>query len=100
MSKPQKISSFIPKIFKSFKKNSNLLELRANWEKIVGKNFSDRCHVYSLKKINTKNVLTIESIESDLFELSYSSENLKKKINKFYSREFIDVIKFKKSLQK
>ena len=77
MSKPQKISSFIPKIFESFKKNSNLLELRANWEKIVGKNFSDRCHVYSLKKL-TQNVLTIESIESDLFELSYSSENLKK----------------------
>ena len=37
MSKPIKISSLIPKIFKSFKKNSKLLELQANWEGIVGK---------------------------------------------------------------
>ena len=36
---------------------------------------------------------------NDLLELSYSSESLKKKINTFYSTEFIDVIKFKKSLQ-
>ena len=36
----------------------------------------------------------------DLLELSYSSENLKDKINSFYSREFVNVIKFKKPLQK
>ena len=41
MSKPKKISSLIPKIFKSFKKKSNFLELQANWEKIVGKKISD-----------------------------------------------------------
>ena len=40
MSKAKKISSLIPKIFKSLKQNSNLLELKANWEEVVGKNFS------------------------------------------------------------
>ena len=99
MSKAKKISSLIPKIFKSLKQNSNLLELKANCEEVVGKNFSDKCYVCGLKKINKKNILIIESTETDLLELSYSSESLKKKINTFYSTEFIDVIKFKKSLQ-
>ena len=100
MSKPIKISSLIPKIFKSFKKNSKLLELQANWEGIVGKKISSKCYACSLKKINDRNVLTIESDDFDLLELSYSSENLKDKINSFYSREFVNVIKFKKPLQK
>ena len=99
MSKAKKISSLIPKIFKTLKKNSNLLELQANWEEIVGKKNSSRYYVHSLKKINNKNVLTIQSAESDLLELSHCSEILKKKINNFYSQEFINVIKFKKSLQ-
>ena len=99
MSKAKKISSLIPKIFKSLKQNSNLLELKANWKEVVGKNFADRCFVYGLKKINKKTILIIESYDNDLLELSYSSESLKKKINTFYSTEFIDVIKFKKSLQ-
>ena len=80
MSKAKKISSLIPKIFKSLKQNSNLLELKANWEEVVGKNFSDKCYVCGLKKINKKNILIIESTETDLLELSYSSESLKKKI--------------------
>ena len=54
MSKAKKISSLIPKIFKSLKQNSNLLELKANWEEVVGKNFSDKCYVCGLKKINKK----------------------------------------------
>ena len=60
------------------------------------KKLFSRCYVYSLKKINKKNILIIQSTETDLLELSYSSESLKKKINTFYSTEFIDVIKFKK----
>ncbi len=100
MSKPKKISSLIPKIFKSFKKKSNLVELQANWEKVVGKKISSKCYAYSLKKINKKNILIIKSTEPDLLELSYSSEKLKNKINEFYSKEFINIIKFKKSLQK
>ena len=83
MSKAKKISSLIPKIFKSLKKNADLLELKANWEEVVGKKFSSRCYVYSLKKINKKNILTIQSAENDLLELSYSSEILKKKLMRF-----------------
>tara|TARA_B100000530_G_scaffold296683_1_gene215627 strand:- start:189 stop:524 length:336 start_codon:yes stop_codon:yes gene_type:complete len=99
MSKPKKISSLIPKIFKSFSKDSKLLELKANWDDVVGKQYSSRCYIHSLRKINKKNILTIESNASDLLELSYSSESLKKKINAYFSKEFVDVIKFKKSLQ-
>ena len=39
MSKPKKISSLIPKIFKSLKQNSKLIELKANWENCRKKTF-------------------------------------------------------------
>ena len=99
MYKPKKISSFITKIIRSSNKNNKLIELKANWENIVGIEFSEKCYVFSLRKINKKKVLTIISCESDLLELSYSSESIKNKINTFYSYEFVDIIKFKKSLQ-
>jgi len=99
MYKPKKISSFIPQIIGSSKKNNKLIELKANWENIVGKKFSKKCYVSGLRQINKKNILTIISCESDLLELSYSTEVIKNKINNFYSYDFIDIIKFKKSLQ-
>ena len=99
MYKPKKISSFIPKIIGSSKKNNKLIELKANWEEIVGKEYSKKCYISNLREINKKKVLTIISCESDLLELSYSSESIKNKINSFYSCDFVDIIKFKKSLQ-
>ena len=99
MYKPKKISSFIPKIIGSSKKNNKLIELKANWENIFGVEFSKKFYVSSLREINKKKVLTIISCESDLLELSYSSESIKNKINTFFSYELIDIIKFKKSLQ-
>ena len=99
MYKPKKISSIIPKIIGSSKKNNKFIELKANWEKVVGKEYSKKCYISNLREINKKKVLTIISCESDLLELSYSSERIKNKINAFYSYDFIDIIKFKKSLQ-
>ena len=58
-----------------------------------------KCTVYSLKKINNQNVLTIVSDSAEILEVSYSAEDIKEKINKFFFSEFISVIKFKKSLQ-
>ena len=51
------------------------------------------------KKINNQNVLTIVSDSAEILEVSYSAEDIKEKINKFFFSEFISVIKFKKSLQ-
>ena len=51
-----------------------------------------------LKKINKKNVLTISCSEASLFELSYSTVEIKEKIN-FFLRNVVDIIKYKKSLQ-
>ena len=37
--------------------------------------------------------------QNDLLEISYSSEEIKHKINGFFLKNFVDDIKFKKSLQ-
>jgi len=46
-----------------------------------------------------KNILTISSDQNNILELSYSSDTIKEKINKFYNSPIIDEIKFKKFLQ-
>lgn len=101
INKPRKVSTFLPKILDKFnkKKGSKILELKMNWKQIVGDDLSNKCTVYSLKKINNQNVLTIVSDSAEILEVSYSAENIKEKINKFFFSEFISVIKFKKSLQ-
>tara|TARA_B100000029_G_scaffold477618_1_gene522818 strand:- start:100 stop:330 length:231 start_codon:yes stop_codon:yes gene_type:complete len=75
------------------------LEIKLNWEEIVGKEFSEKCFVSNFQRVNKKNILTIISDNTNLLELSYSSEEIKKKINKFFSSKKIDDIKFKKSFQ-
>ena len=53
----------------------------------------------SQKKINQKNVLTVYCSDANLFELSYSTLEIKEKINGFFLRNVVDIIKFKKLLQ-
>ena len=70
-----------------------------NWTSIIGKEYAKRCHVSSLKKINQKNVLTVCCSDASLFELYYSAIQIKEKINGFFLRNVVDIIKFKKLLQ-
>ena len=55
-----------------------------NWTSIIGKEYAEKCHVSSLKKINQKNVLTVYCSDASLFELSYSTLEIKEKINGFF----------------
>ncbi len=97
----KKVSTILPQIFKKINKNGNsqLLEIKMNWTSIVGRKYAEKCHVLSLKKINKKNVLTIGCSNAGLFELSYSTVEIKEKINHFFLRNVVDIIKYKKSLQ-
>ena len=76
-----------------------LLELKMNWEKIIGSEISEICFVLTVKKINKKNILIIVSDDSNILELSYSSDEIKNKVNNFFNSNFVDEIKFKRSLQ-
>ena len=82
------------------KKNGGvLLEIKLNWKKITGSKFSSVCFASSIKKINNKNILIIVSEKRNILELSYSSDQIREKINSFFNGTIIDEIKFKKSLQ-
>ena len=50
--------------------------------------------------MNNKNILTLVSDDSCVLELSYSSEDIKDKINSFNPDFNINEIKFKKIFQK
>ena len=99
--KPVKVSTLLPNILKATKRKNGsiLLEIKIHWKNIVGKEISDKCFVSNLQKINRKNILTIISSDANLLELSYSSEEIKNKINNFFIDNKIDDIKFKKSFQ-
>ena len=101
INKPKKVSTLLPSILKKLNKNNNneLLEIKVNWRKIIGDDLYERCYVSNLKRINNRNILTIVSVSAEIFEISYSSDLIKKKINKYFLREVVDLIKFKKSLQ-
>ena len=97
-----KISTLLPKVFKKISKkgknNSKILELKMNWEIILGEKLSKDIFVESLKKINNKNTLVIISNDIALLEISYSSEIIKNRINSYFNEPLIENIKFKKSL--
>ncbi len=96
-----KVSTLLPKVLKPLKKKSEgvLLELKLNWEKILGKHLGTACFVHSIKNINDKKILIIITENRNILELSYCSIEIKDKINNFFSYDLIDEIKFKKVLQ-
>ena len=98
---PVKVSTLLPKIFKPLrgKNDGILLEIKLNWDKIVEPSISSICFVYSLRKTNNTTTLTILSNKRNIHELSYSSNEIKSKVNNFFNATVINEIKFKKSLQ-
>tara|TARA_B100000524_G_scaffold78336_1_gene35921 strand:- start:55 stop:381 length:327 start_codon:yes stop_codon:yes gene_type:complete len=98
---PVKISTLLPKVFKTIRKKNDglLLEIKLNWEKIVGPELYVNCFVSSLKKVNKKTVLIVVSEKRSVHELSYSSNDIKKNVNKFFQADVVNEIKFKKSFQ-
>lgn len=98
---PVKISTLLPKVFKTIRKKNNslLLEIKLNWKKIVGPELYPDCFVSSLKKVNKKTILTVVSERGNIHELSYSSNNIKKNVNNFFNANVVSEIKFKKSFQ-
>ena len=98
---PLRVSNILPKVFKKLKKNNGtlLFEIKMNWGKIVKQKYCDICFVSSLKYINNKNILTVVSNNRNILELSFSSNEIKERINNYYNSPVIDEIKFKKVLQ-
>ena len=97
---PTSISALLPVILKpiSRKYSSNLLEIQSNWSKIAGVKFSKISKPSRIYKINNKNYLEILVSNNNAFEMSYGSDDIKKRINKFYKFEYVAGIKIKKSL--
>ena len=99
-SEPTSISSLLPEILKPISKkfSSNLLDIQCNWSKITGEKFSKISKPSSIQKVNSKNYLEILVTNNNAFEMSYGSDEIKKRINKFYKFEYVAGIKIKKSL--
>ncbi len=98
---PVKISTLLPKVFKTIRNKNDglLLEIKLNWKKIVGPKLYSNCFVSSLKRVNKKTILIVVSEKRIIHELSYSSNEIKKNVNKFFQANIVNEIKFKKSFQ-
>ena len=98
---PVKISTLLPKVFKTIRNKNDglLLEIKLNWKKIVGPELYPNCFVSSLKRVNKKTILIVVSEQRIIHELSYSSNEIKKNVNKFFQANVVNEIKFKKSFQ-
>lgn len=97
---PTSISALLPEVLKPITKkfSSNLLEIQLNWHKISGDDLSKITKPSKIYKVNNKNILEILVYKNYTLEISYSSDEIKKKINNFYKFEYLAGIKIKKSL--
>ena len=98
---PVKISTLLQKVFKTIRNKNDglLLEIKLNWKKIVGPKLYSNCFVSSLKIVNKKTILIVVSEKRIIHELSYSSNEIKKNVNKFFQANIVNEIKFKKAFQ-
>lgn len=98
---PFSISAILPNVLKPIRKkfSSKLIELNFNWERIFGKQFSDLCYPERIYIQNKVNILELTVKNNSALELSYQTEEIKKKINCFFNNEFIDTIKIKKTMR-
>lgn len=91
------ITSIIPEVLKPLrKKNKNVLEIKHSWKSIFENNISEYCYPNKIYNFNNKTVLEIMVHEEKIFELSFESDFLISKINRFYGYKHIELIKFKK----
>jgi hypothetical protein len=79
---PTSISAILPEVLKPITKkfSSNLLEIQLNWHKISGDDLSKITKPSKIYKVNNKNILEILVYKNYTLEISYSSDEIKKKL--------------------
>ena len=98
---PLSISALLPGVLKPITKkiSSNILEIKSNWEEILGSDLSKHTHPSKIYQMNNKNVLEIIVNSNNALEISHNSYRIQKKINNFFQFDYINLVKFKKEMK-
>lgn len=89
------IRSLIPDNIKKIIKNTpttDISNLKRSWEKILGKELSNKCTLLKVQKNNSENSLFLKVDRSDLIDIDYSRYEIAEKINSFLGFKYISKI--------
>ncbi len=97
-SRPQTLAGAVGGLLKIFGIRASDSDLSARWEEIMGNNISSIAKLAAIKKTRNKKFnITLRPTNPALtLELSYMTEEIKQKINKYFGYDAVEKISFRK----
>lgn len=98
LSRPQTIAGAMGGLLKIFGIRASDSDLVARWSEIMGPEISSVANIVAIKKTreNKFNIVIRPTNSALTLQLSYMSEEIKNKINKYFGRDAVDKISFRK----
>ena len=97
-SRPQTIAGAMGGVLKIFGIRASDSDLVARWAEIMGAEIANKANIIAIKKTknNKFNVVIRPTNPALALQLSYMSEEIKNKINKYFGRDAIEKISIRK----
>ena len=97
-SRPQTIAGVMGGVLKIFGIRASDSDLVARWAEIMGSEIANKANIIAIKKTenNKFNVVIRPTNPALALQLSYMSEEIKNKINKYFGRDAIEKISIRK----
>lgn len=97
-SRPQTIAGVMGGVLKIFGIRASDSDLVARWAEIMGSEIANKANIVAIKKTknNKFNVVIRPTNPALALQLSYMSEEIKNKINKYFGRDAIEKISIRK----
>lgn len=97
-SRPQTIAGVMGGVLKIFGIRASDSDLVARWTEIMGSEIANKANIIAIKKTknNKFNVVIRPTNPALALQLSYMSEEIKNKINKYFGRDAIEKISIRK----
>lgn len=97
-SRPQTIAGAMGGVLKIFGIRASDSDLVARWAEIMGSEIANKANIIAIKKTknNKFNVVIRPTNPALALQLSYMSEEIKNKINKYFGRDAIEKISIRK----
>ena len=97
-SRPQTIAGVMGGVLKIFGIRASDSDLVARWAEIMGSEIANKANIIAIKKTknNKFNVVIRPTNPALALQLSYMSEEIKNKINKYFGRDAIEKVSIRK----
>lgn len=98
LSRPQTVAGAMGGLLKIFGIRASDSDLVARWPEIMGSDISRVANIVAVKKTKTNkfNIVLRPTNPALTLQLSYMSEEIKQRINKYFGRDAVEKISFRK----